>query len=143
MLLRLTQSQVSENWDIILAAIKKSFPPTQVFDDNTSERLLKSVFDNKLVVWVYIRDKEVVTIVTTTISEDFCTGQKSLLIFSATSVKELTQSEWANGIAFLRVHARSIGCSNIIAYTKIDSLAKVLAVKVGADTDNILIKMEV
>jgi hypothetical protein len=143
MLVRLLPSQVSNNWDVIAETIKRSLPPTQVWDDGVEERLLKAVYDGRLACWVYVREKDVVCVVTTTISTDFCTGQKTLLIFSMYSILEMNQSEWFAGIDFLRKHAKSIGCVNLIAYTTNKSLGRVLREKVAANTEWILLKMEV
>lgn len=143
MLVRLLPSQVSENWDVILETIHRAFPPTQVFDDNVSERLLKAVFEDRLICWAYVRGSDVVCIVTTTISQDFCTGQSSLLIFSMYSILEMNQSEWFQGIRSLLEHAKAIGCTTVSAYTTNASLANVLREKVGANADWILIKLEV
>ena len=114
----------------------------QVVGDN-EERLLKAVYDGRLACWVYVREKDVVCVVTTTISTDFCTGQKTLLIFSMYSILEMNQSEWFAGIDFLRKHAKSIGCVNLIAYKTNKSLGRVLREKVAANTEWILLKMEV
>jgi len=143
MLVRLTSQQVSENWEVVLTAIQRSFPPTQKFNSDVNERLLRAVLEGRLIVWVYVRNKIVVAIITTTISEDFCTGERNLLVFSLYSVGTISKEEWKSGIDYLKAHARSIACTSVIGYTKLEGLAKVLAHEVGADNSWTLLKMEV
>jgi hypothetical protein len=144
MLLQLLPEQVANYWDIVKFAVEESFPPT-VKTRPDMNKILESLLGGSMIAWVSIDDnsKKILGIVTTTISEDICTGTKNLVIYSVYALAEkVGRKNWADGYEAIMKYAKSLGCTHVVGYTKVNAIKQV-AKFFGADIDWTLISIDV
>jgi hypothetical protein len=142
MLICLQPDQVAKFWDLIKLSIEKSAPPIVKRKPDTN-RFLEAAYNGVLQVWVERNDVgEVVCVLTTAVTEDFCSGGKNLVIYSLYSVGEITRDSWVNGYNTIKEFARSKGCDNVVGYTT-EEVVKRLARFFGGDASFTYVMMEV
>lgn len=135
MLLKLTTEYVAEHWDEIRPAIEQSLPPVT---SAHMEKVLESILIGKLQCWTSYERTEngpvVEGVLTTTVIEDFVSGNLNLLIYSFYSYRKFKARAWIEGYEALVKYGKSIGCEWVLAYSNIDYLANMMR-KFGGDAD--------
>lgn len=143
LLLRILPEQVSQLWDKFAPLIEKSLPPTVTNRRQRMANVLRSILMDDLVVWVYFNSEGRERYVTTTlVRTDKVTLGKDLLIYSFTSLGQITPEQAMNGVEVLKKYARGNDCKSIIAYSADERVVEFLESK-GASANYKLIQMEV
>ena len=139
-LVRLTPSQASAKWDALYTYIAMSLPTASEIN---KAKLLSSVMSGQFQVWVAFDDvDEVAAVVTTTFMQDTVDGDKSLVIYSLTAVKQIEDGFYTDGLETLRKFAKAAGSDRVVGYTDNVRLLKV-AELLGANTSIRMISLEV
>jgi len=147
MLVRLLPEQASAIWHIISPIIKDSLAPTSTGSDAVMKDILDALIKNRMQCWlvkevVRVGDIRIYSIITTTISRDLITGEKSLLVYSMHGVRPMSKELWLELIVGLRKFARSVGCIKVVAYSSNNRVIE-MAKNVGADASTIFLQLEV
>jgi len=142
LLVKLTIDQVSSHWSgVLLPAIRASLPPT-VYDSNAVDsKLLESALTGKLSCWVAVDDQEIVGVVTTTVTEDECTGVRNLWIYSIYGFTNIHEDVWVECLKTVVLYARSVGCHRVLGYTNAPHVVK-WSEKLGARTNSVLVEFD-
>lgn len=142
MLVALMPDQVTAHWAGIKAAIEQSAPPV-VKRELDLNKILEAVLSDRLQVWALENDNgKIVAIVTTTVTEDFCSDSKSLLIYSLFGISTIGPRTWQDGLETLKAHARALGCDKIVAFTTQEVIRKLVRF-FGGDDSFTYLRMEV
>jgi hypothetical protein len=146
MLIRLLSEQISNHWPIIKAAITESLPPIAGESSEKMNRILENLLCDKMQCWVGCKvdanKQEIEGVAVTTISYDFCSDTRSLLIYCLYGYQKIEKQTWLDGLGTLTSYARSKGCIRIIAYSNLDYIIG-LAAGLGADVDYRLISFNI
>lgn len=135
--------QVSADWNTFAPLIEISLPPV-VFDRRLRmSNVLRSILMEELEVWVYY-DIPVQTkyVLSTLIRTDPVSLGKDLLIYSFSSLGQMREEEFKNGLEKLKKYARANDCDAITAFVE-DSRIEKFLVSQGAKNDYSLIQIEV
>lgn len=93
--------------------------------------------------WIYYNDRSVPTaIITTTDHIDSLAEIKSLLIYTFTSLGDLTKEDYQKGFNTLMRYAKAKGYSSIVAYSNLRSIVNLVRSS-GGRAEYILIEKEV
>ena len=141
MLIKLYPNQISDKWDAIGYAIERALPPMIVGDPESMNNILLALLEEKMLCWVYVKDK-IEAIITTQVIEDMASKQKNLLLYTAYAINKLESFDWLSGLEALRIYARDKGCKSIIAYTELEYMAK-LAKNIGGKAGHMLVSFPV
>ncbi len=138
MLTRLLPDQISRLWDIIKYAIEQSVPPATGEHPDKMNRILSAALCGKIDIWAsYIKQEGKAPkfegiAVTETLYDD-ASGIKNLLIYSIYGYEDsMNNANYTEGITNLAKYGKSIGCTNIVAYSQ-DSGIAALAKRLGGD----------
>lgn len=143
LLLRTLPEQVSKRWDKFAPLLEKSLPPTVTARRQRMANVLRAILTEDLQVWVYYNEQSQERyVVSTQIKVDEISLGKDLLIYSFTSIGQITPREVRVGLEVLAEYARGNGCNSIIAYSADDRLVK-FAESEGAKANYKLIQIEV
>jgi len=135
MLVRMLPDQVVDNWEFLSYAIEEALPP---FADAAGDRMssiLTALLSDKMVCWVSVNSQNTIdNVVTTSITEDDCSGMKNLVIYSVFGVGETTMNRrsWMEAYKTLSDYAKAQGCYRIVAYTAEQSIIE-LVKRLGGD----------
>jgi len=142
---KLLPEQVANAWELIKTAAEESLPPTSGAHPDRTNRLLSMCLSGKVTVWFSYskdeEDKKFEGLVLTNVIYDEPSGTKQLLIYVLWG-NLISKDAWKLGIDGLIKYAKSIGCSEIIAYTQKKFVVKV-AESLGADTSWHLLRFDV
>jgi|GEM_PF-1948415 hypothetical protein len=146
MLTRLLPDQISKLWDIIRYAIENSGPTTDNEQPDRMNRILSAALSGRVSIWAsYVKgevNKFEGIVVTDTLYDD-ATGIKNLLIYSIYGyVDKVDKKSYVTGISALSKYAKSLGCTNIVAYTK-DREIVALVNRLGGDTSYTMLSFNV
>lgn len=148
MLTRLMPEQVSRLWDIIKYAIVQSVPPISGEHPDKLNRILSAALCGKIDVWAsYIKGEvnKFEGIAITEVIYDDVTGIRNLLLYSIYSYideEKVKPSTYVNGLISLAKYAKSLRCSNVIAYAQKEGIVA-LAKRLGGDTSFTLVSFDV
>jgi hypothetical protein len=132
MIVKLLPDQVAKHWKPIRRAIEESLPPVSEGAENRMEKILEALMIGEMQCWIsHNSEGRVDNILTTSVTHDKISDTKSLMIFSIFGFDTDIKS-WGEGLTTLVRFARGKGCSRIIGYTKIDSVAKFVE-RIGGD----------
>lgn len=144
MLIQLLPDQVSRYWEQIRYSIGMALPPTIPLNIDMN-RVLESLLSGDLVAWVSVDDrtKNIVAIVTTTITIDIPSNSKNLLIYSIFGMTDrVGKANWLEGFDALKKYAKKQGCNKIVGFTCEDTIKK-LALWYGGRADFTLISIDI
>jgi len=146
MLVQLLPEQISRGWQYIKPAIAKSLPPTVVESESRMNAILESLMAGKIQCWLMYDEEggNPLVVSTTALSTDVGTGDRTLLVYSLSSVTNGSISDklWADGAFTLKQYARSLGCIDIAGYTNVSRVIALIN-KIGGTTDIIYGKIPV
>lgn len=114
-------------------------------DAGLSFRLLDSVMNNRLRVWILTPAndrRKIMAILTTTEAEDGISGYKSLLIYTLFGYEDLPEEAWEQGFKVLAPFAARSGCERIVGYTRSRSIRKVTK-RLGGRAELVMVELEV
>ena len=146
MLTKLLPEQISKLWDIIKYAIENSGPITDNEQPGRMNRILSAALSGKMDIWAsYVKgevNKFEGIVVTDTIYDD-ATGIKNLLIYSIYGyVDKVDRKSYVVGLSALAKYAKSLKCTNIVAYTQ-DPGVVALVKHLGGDTSYTILSFNV
>lgn len=144
---KLTPEQISQFWDIIKFAIEESLPPLVYDSPDKMDRILAAALSDRIQVWAsYVKQKDRPTkfegIVLTQVLYDDPSNTHNLLIYCLYGYNEVDKLSWLIGLGVIAKYALSIGCSQIVGYTKVPYLINI-ANQLGADTEWTFISLDV
>ena len=121
MIMMLTSDQVSTYWEQIEYAASRSLPPIVTEDPSKMQEILASLLRGRMQCWVSYENGEsgavIDTIVLTTPMEDFCSGDKNLLIYSIYGYRPQSVDGWIQGLDGIRAWAKARGYKKLVGYT--------------------------
>ena len=136
MLLRLMPEQAAEQWDVIKGSIRNAPPPTTEMTPERMNNILEGLLIGSITCWISYKRTDDGPIpeaaILTTVTKEPISGMRSLLIYLAHGFRKPEGRTWTEGFDALRKHAKSVGCSRIIAYSNFSVLAKIVE-KLGGD----------
>jgi len=122
MLLRLLPDQAARYWDSVKAALLAAPPPASRMTEEGLNEILAYLLVGNMQCWVAYRKSEtgpvVEGIALTTVIMDLCSKTKNLLLYCVYAYPKTEMRAWAEGRDALRKYAISLGCANIIGYSK-------------------------
>ena len=143
MLLRILPEQVSDNWDRFAPLLEKSLPPTVTNRRLRMSNVLRSILMEDLSVWIYYdEDRKERYVLSTVVREDKVTLGRDLLIYTFTSLGQVSTKEVITGFEVIKKYARGNDCNMILAYTSNKRITNFFD-NLGAETSFNLIQMEV
>lgn len=142
MLVCLLPEQVSNLWNNIRSRLVDRMPPITVNGPMELAKVYESLLSGVMQCWTYVKDGVVVGFVLTTVTTDWCTNAKSLLIYAVFSVAETKKEYFEDAFDSLQRYARSQGCKHIVGYTDIPQVKKIVEL-LGGSTAFTYIKLEV
>lgn len=122
--------QISKFWEIIKYAIEESLPPIVGESPDKMNKILASLLIGKGQCWVSYdkEDKEnrFEGIVITKVLYDDISDTKNLLIYCLYGYEDVNKGSWLSGFKSLVKFAISQGCSQIIGYSDVPLILKVV-----------------
>jgi len=144
MLIKLLPDQIAKFWDVIKYAIEESIPPIATWTPNMTNKILSSLLCGGAHCWIsYIiegEQRKLEAVVVTKILYDDISDTRNLLIYCLSSYETNMGSSWLNGLKTLVKFATSKGCKNIVAYTDVPSIIKIVK-KLGGETNQTFISL--
>lgn len=132
MLVHLLPEQVSKYWKSISPAIESTLPEDMSSDRNRMNRILQALLSGSATCWAIVSDEgKIVGLMVTTIFVDLCVGGSDLLIYSLYSRGNITPSLVRDGMATLSDYARRNKCGRITAYTRLESVERIIKNTLG------------
>lgn len=130
MLVRMLPEQISEYWEIVKFAIENSLPPIANETIDKMNRILENLMNESMQCWVSYseaEDKNVLdAVIVTTITNDYSSNIKSLLIYSLYGFSNISDKVWSEGYTTLSKWAKSIGCNRITAFTDVERIKEIV-----------------
>lgn len=142
MLVCLLPEQVSRLWNNIRAKLIDRMPPITVNGPMELAKVYESLLSGIMQCWSYVDGDKVVGFVLTTVTTDWCTSAKSLLVYAVFSVDTTKKEYFEDAFDTLQRYARSQGCKHITGYTDIPQVIRIVEL-LGGDTSFTYIKLEV
>jgi len=142
MVRKLTNSQLSENWNDLKTAIVRALPP-KVDQESSLVRLLEKALSGEAQVWVGMEDERIKFIAVTTFILDPVTEEKHLLIYALYGYSVLSEDLWKEGIEILVSFARDTKCRKITAYTEVPRVLEMARDTLGANVKTTYLSWEV
>jgi len=138
MMNQLLPDQISKFWDIIKYAIEQSTPPIVSESPNKMNNILMAALSGDIDVWVsYEREEGKVKfngVVLTEILFDKPSRTKNLLIYCLYGYEKISEDSWKHVVLALLKYAKSKGCNQVVAYTKVPYIIKVVK-SLGGEAD--------
>jgi hypothetical protein len=145
---RALPEHVSRHWGVIGTGIKEAAPEYFLDDKDSLNNILQSLLEGRMQCWVAMsrngKDEfDPYGIAVTHITHDVFSGVKNLLIICMYSFRKQTADPmmYIKGLDVLKKFARGNGCKSIIAYTRIEKLARFVENRLGGDAGQRLISI--
>ena len=143
MLTKLLPDQIASFWNVIKYAIEDSIPPTATWTPNMTNKILSSLLCGKSHCWIsYVKgeQRKLEGVVVTQVLYDDISDTRNLLIYCLCSYDGFRESSWSNGLKALVKFAASRNCKNIVAYTDVPNIIKMVK-KLGGETNQTFISL--
>lgn len=143
-LVKMQAEQISRQWPKIKEMIRAGLGKHVSYDEVTMANILQALLVGRLECWCLVdrKERKIVLLGTTTITVDTIAGDRNLLIYSMFSESGISLLAVASGLAVIKQYAKSVGCNRIIGAI-VDERFQKLASRMGADTSNVLVSLEV
>jgi len=143
MLVKLLPEQIPRVWSDIRLSVVEAYPPFIVLTEDALSNILKSLLIGAMDCWVIVtEEKKAIGIILTSFNEDFCSGSRSLNVYSMWSSGGLTKKIWLDGWNTLTKYAKGKGCSLMVGYTNVPSIINLFR-KMGGEAEMTFLRMEV
>jgi len=128
-LIRLTESQIAENWDTIKESIQIAFPPMIECTEVELTNIFSQLLAGRAQCWFLYVGEDVRAIVITVVTTDVLAKTKALLIYSicSTGKGKLPQESWTLGLNQLSRFGLACGCEYLTGYTSNPVIIKMTA----------------
>lgn len=133
----LMPEQISNRWDAIRYAIERAVPPTVITSPEVMNNLLMSLLDGAAQCWISCKNQEdqsVDAILVTTVTEDFLSGTRTLMLYSLFGINPLDDVAYLEGFETLKKYARINRCIKLTVYTNVSRVVE-MASKFGWDVE--------
>jgi len=122
MLVKLSVDNISHYWEDIYNVISGELPPIAIASKEGEAQLLESLLKGTmdcffLVGETYEHSNHIYGVVTTTVQEDACTGNRTMLIYTMSNIDVIPQHLWKEMEHTLVSEARAKGCLSISFYS--------------------------
>lgn len=136
MLTKLLPEDIPRFWDLIKHAMSQSLPPVVHGDPETMNRIFSNLLAGGMDCFVShtTRDDQAIIegVIITSVFEDMSSGTKSLLMYMIYGYGKATGETWIGGYEYFSKHARSKGCTQIIGYTDVEKVKRIVE-KLGGE----------
>jgi hypothetical protein len=133
---------VGNQWPRIKEAIEKSLPPIVGEGSDKLNRILEVLLTGEMQCWAAVRIDKVnpIGFVLTTISADYCSGTKNLLVYCVYAYETTIADDWVEGLQGLSKYAKSVGCSSITGFSDNEKILNIIH-KFGGNTEYRFIRL--
>lgn len=135
MLIRLLPEQVSNNWDKLAPLISVGLSAEVGFSRQGMANVLRSILAEDLVCWAYEDSGHFIFLLLTQVKQDIITLDRQLLIWSLSSIRNITNSMLKRAFVTLSKYAKHNKCRSVIGYVNDDRLIRLYREEFNADTD--------
>ena len=143
MLVKLLPEQIARTWPDIRLSVIEAYPPIARFGEDTLNNVLKSLLVGTMEAWVVCNDeRKPIGILLTTFSEDFCSGTRSLVLYTLWTKGGTSKKIWLDGWNAMVKYAKSKGCTLITSYSDSPQILK-MAELTGGETKMHFLRWEV
>lgn len=142
MLVCLLPEQVSSLWNNIKAKLVERMPPITVNGPMELAKVYESLLSGIMQCWTYVDEDRIIGFVLTTVTTDWCTNARSLLIYAVFSVDSTKKEYFEDAYDSLRRYAKSQGCKHIAGFTDIPQVKRIVEL-LGGNTSFTYVKLEV
>ena len=130
LLVRLTEENVAEYWDIVRYAMRSALPPTAMDSPEKLNNILESLLLGKTQAWVVLEEpdsKQLRALLTTYIHVDEASKTRTLMLYTIHAFLPLGEDE-ANAVyeGVMR-YAKANKCNKISTYTDDENVISILA----------------
>lgn len=139
---RLRAEDIAPQWEALKVAIATSLSPLIQVTEEKMANVLSMLLAEELVCWVLVRDEDVVALCTVTVHTDYISQERTLVIYSLTALRPVTDVQWAWAFMELRKYAKVQKCWRITAQTKEERLVRLVR-QLGGKADLRLVELEV
>ena len=134
MLIQMDNSVITKHWEEIKRTLRVNLLPFADADDDALNNILQSMLVGDMQVWAIIDADKILGLGVTQFLNETASQTLNLLIYSLYGYSFISQDVWADAIKKLKIYAKSKGCSNIIAYSKVSRVIEI-AENIGANTE--------
>jgi len=127
-------SVITKHWEEIKRTLRVNLLPFADADDDALNNILQSMLVGDMQVWAIIDADKILGLGVTQFLNETASQTLNLLIYSLYGYSFISQDVWADAIKKLKIYAKSKGCSNIIAYSKVSRVIEI-AENIGANTE--------
>lgn len=141
MLIRLVPEQIGEGWDVVRPLLAAALPPTLGIRSEAMGNILKAFLTEEAQLWVYYRSGEVgppLGVVMSAVMTDPVSISKYLLIYTATVIGNVSDSDYEEALDTLRGFADGNGCGDVLAYVEDDRFVERLRRVGGVKISNLV-----
>lgn len=125
MLIRLVPEEVNDRWDVLRPILRHSLSPVVEAGQVTMERILVAVLKEALDVWMlYGAGGKASGVITTAMSEDGITGERTMLVYSFNLYHKVGRGVYEAAVETLRRWAESKDCQWVSWYTENESMER-------------------
>jgi len=144
MLIKLSPEHILEYWDALSGSIAAGLAPTVFGSKEQIEFCKTALMQDKMQLWSLVEDEKPVAVVLTKFTGEYGVEVKNLLIYALVSLKPtpIKNETWMSGYETLRSFAKKHECHKILGYTNVPAIIVTVA-KLGGNTENVLISLEV
>ena len=130
----LTPEKAMGMWPRVFDFINDALPASSDNLDERKTRIQESLVTGNLTVWLGLKQREFVILVSTTVNVDPISGETELLIYSMALAETLNPDDLRFGMSKLKEHAKAIGVSKVTALTRVDFIKKLFENEGGKTT---------
>ena len=143
MLVKLLPEQVPKHWEIISRSVVEAYPPFVKLTEDTLNNNLKSLLIGTLECWIICTDEgKPIGILLTAFNDDFCSGTKSLILYTLWTIGGTTKKIWLDGWNTMKKYAKGRGCDLVISYSNSPPIIK-MAELTGGEAKMTFLRWEV
>jgi len=130
MLVMLLPGQIPDRWEMIKFGVERALLPTVDVTPEVINNILMSLLDGSAQCWVEYRvegEKSIVYgLLITTVTEDFLSGTRNLLIYALFGTRPIDDIIWVEGLETLTKFARFNRCKKVTAYSNVERIEEIV-----------------
>ena len=150
MLVKLLPDQISRYWQVISHAIEVAAPPIVHCSPNRMNNILQALLEDRMQCWLITEPNEdkgisILGLVVTTVTEDYCSGTKNLLVYALYSYSDrlIPKATWEDFYETLKKFGKSQGCCQIAGYTNNPAIIRIVRDILKGNTEYRLVRLEI
>lgn len=120
-------------WRMIRTTLERAAPPTVKMTEHLISKLRTKLLLKEATAWLFGDDDGPIAVAVTMSREDELLDKKEVLIYAAANLRRMTNDEWDQCFAKMRLHALSRGCTHLTCMTVVKRIIE-MAERMGGDT---------